>query len=193
MTSRSAERRRHRAASPATAALPRGLKRAIGAGALAVLMAGSVAFATVGDRAGQVATQSAAGPDLDQRSVWSQVSRDGGERTSLDFLEADPVTFTVVIDDEELEITSAAPTLAEALIDHGVLVGLDDQVSAKMNQPPPEGGQVDITRVGTVYGAETEVIEHDTEERTTSSLPRGTRQVQTEGVDGERVVTSTLR
>lgn len=153
-------------------------------------MAGSFAYASVSGGPGEYATQTtAAGPDLDDRDVWSQVSRGGEERRDLDFLEADPVTFTALIDDEELEITSGAGTLADALVDHGVLVGLEDEVSAQMNKPPQEGDEVEITRVGTVYGAETEVIEHDTVERRTSELTRGTTRVQTEGVDGQRVTT----
>lgn len=104
-------------------------------------MAGSVGFASfTGGFAplsgGSTDQEPAAGPDLDARGVWSQVSRGGDERTELDSLEADPVTFTATIDGDELEITSGAPTLADALIDHGILVGLDDEVSAPMNKPP---------------------------------------------------------
>jgi len=184
--------RRHRAATPAAAALPRSLRRVLGAGGLTVLLAGSLGYAALSTSSGEDApgqVEQAAVPGLEDRSVWSQVSRSGGggERESLDFLESEPVTFSVTIDGEELQITSGAGTLADALIDNGILVGLDDEVNADMNQPPEDGAEIEIMRVGTVYGADTEEIPYETEERRTDDLPQGETEVETEGVPGARV------
>lgn len=172
--------------------MPRSLRRALGAAGLTVLLAGSLGYAALGtgfgeDAPGQV--EQAAVPGLEDRNVWSQVSRSGGggERESLDFLESEPVTFSVTIDGQELEITSGAATLADALIDNGILVGLDDEVNADMNQPPENGAEIEIMRVGTVYGADTEEIPYETEERRTNDLPQGETEVETEGVPGARV------
>lgn len=186
---------RHRAKVSATAALPQNVKRALGAAGLTVILAGSLAYASIGgpldltSDAGQAPdAEEAAAADLDERSVWAQVSRGGSDR-SLDVLEADPVTFNVTIDGEEVEISSGAETLADALIDYGIIVGADDVVSAEMNQQAKDGDQIEITRVGTIFGAETQDIPFDTEERETSSLLRGEREVHTEGVEGQRVRT----
>lgn len=159
-------------------------------------LAGSVAFAhgtnpQLFDSAAPARiVVAAAGEAAAREDVWQQVSRgDGGFREPLELLESEPVTFTVVVDGQTVELTSGASTLAEALIEAGIVVEHEDRVSQAMGTAPAEGSEVVITRVGTRVEVASEPIAHETEERRTSSLPTGTRQVQTEGVDGAVVTT----
>ncbi|CAM3422982.1 G5 domain-containing protein [Occultella aeris] len=184
---------RHRADSPATTEIPRPLRRLIGVGGLVVVLAGSLAFATT--QADDLDPQSIVGdagaaPDVTGRdNVWAQVSRGELPRTALEA--ENEVTFTVTVDGQDLEITSNALTLADALIDNGIVVGVDDQVSSEMNRQATDGDTVTIARVGTQYGAETEAIPFETVERETSALPAGTTRVDTEGVEGSQVTAFT--
>lgn len=173
--------------------LPRNLRRAILAGGLAVLLGTGVAFAATQEpgagNSGDDALAAQGAPDVTGReNVWLQVSRSDGERP--EFETGPSVTYTVAVDGQALEITSAAPTLADALVDNGIVVGLEDVVSAPMNEQPLEGAEITVTRVGEVYETDTESIPFETIEQQTSTLERGQREVQTEGVEGSRVVTS---
>ncbi|GMA30469.1 hypothetical protein GCM10025875_04610 [Litorihabitans aurantiacus] len=110
-------------------------------------------------------------------------------RTAL----ADGVTFTVVVDGESTEITSAAATLAEALEGAGVVIGWDDEVSVDLASAPQPGAEVRVGRVSTQFVTDEVVTEHETEERRTSSLLEGETRVVQEGVDGSETVTAQVR
>ncbi|UFU07396.1 G5 domain-containing protein [Ruania halotolerans] len=189
---------RHRADAPVATTLPRPIRRAIGAGGLAVVLAGSLAFAATqpGSSAEQndltgTGVGSAANSLTGRTGVWDQASRSG--EVTRDVLDeaGEPVTFTVTVDGRDVEITSNAGTLADALIDNGIVVGIEDNVSVPMNGVPTEGMDVQIERVGTQHGTETEAIPFETIERETSSLERGETRTETEGVDGTRVIAYT--
>ncbi len=194
---------RHRADAPATTALPRPLRRAIGAAGLAVVLAGSLAFAASQpgdeDRA-QTGDQYASAAEEAQAylagraDLWHQASRSGQDvRDAAGLLdEAGPtVHFQVTVDGESYDLESNAATVADALIENGIVVGLEDNVSVEMNSRPTEGAEITIERVGTQYGTETETIEYETVRQETSALPRGTERVETEGQDGTRVIAYT--
>ncbi|QOR71654.1 G5 domain-containing protein [Ruania alkalisoli] len=187
---------RHRADAPVTTTLPRPIRRAIGAAGLAVVLAGSLAFAATqsssGDNMAEQASLAGAGQySVDRTDYWNQVSR-GGDSAREALNEAgESVSFTVTVDDREVDITSNARTLADALIENGIVVGLDDNVSVPMNSLPTEGADVQIERVGTVFGTETETLEYETIERETSALERGETRTETEGREGARVIAYT--
>ncbi|WP_147916236.1 G5 domain-containing protein [Ruania zhangjianzhongii] len=196
---------RHRADAPVTTTLPRSVRRALGAGGLAVVLAGSLAFAA--NQPGGAAETDAADPFgggsaedaqsyLAGRSeLWDQASRSGdGTRDIPAGLldEAGPaVQFQATVDGETYDIESNAGTVADALIENGIVVGLDDNVSVQMNSVPTDGADISIERVGTQYGTETETLEYETVRQETSSLPRGTEEVETEGQEGSRVIAYT--
>ena len=182
--------RRHRADAATTTSLPRPLRRLLGVGALVLVLGGSLSFAAAqapDDSAADAAADASWDAVAGRENVWAQVSRSDGARVALEA--GDPVTFTVTVDGRTLDLTSGASTLADALIDNGILVGLDDVVSAEMNAKPTDGQAVTISRVGMVYGSETTAIPFETVERETSALFRGTTRVETEGVEGSRVTT----
>ena len=195
---------RHRADAPVTTTLPRSLRRALGAGGLAVVLAGSLAFAA--NQPGGDADTDAADPFAGsaegaesymagRSELWNQASRSGeGERELPPGLldEAGPaVQFQATVDGETYDIESNAATVADALIDNGIVVGLDDNVSVQMNSRPTDGAEISIERVGTQYGTETETLDYETVREETSSLPRGTEEVETEGQEGSRVIAYT--
>ena len=193
---------RHRADAPVTTTLPRSFRRAIGAGGLAIVLAGSLAFAanqpdgtTEADADPFAGSADGAESYLAGRSeLWDQASRSGdGTRDPSGLLdEAGPaVQFQATVDGETYDIESNAGTVADALIDNGIVVGLDDNVSVQMNSRPTDGADISIERVGTQYGTETETLEYETVREETSSLPRGTEEVETEGQEGSRVIAYT--
>lgn len=186
------ERRSHRADVPATTLIPRPLRYVLGAAALTVALVGSLSFANAsGWNAGDDATGGAADiSDVTGRGdVWAQVSRDSF-REPLELEAGEPVAFTVTVDGRtvDLETTSTTP-LADALIDAGIVVDLDDVVSAPMGEPPTEGAEITVERVGTQLETEVESLPFENIEEETSSLPAGTTEVQTEGVEGTRITT----
>ncbi len=191
---RSESRRSHRADTPASASIPRPLRFALGAGALAVVLVGSLSFANASsnnDADGGGAGTSGGLADVSGRDdVWAQVSRNDGYREPLLLEAGDPVTFVVTVDGETVELTgSTSQILADTLIDAGIVVDLDDVVSAPMGEAPAEGAEIAVERVGTRIETEVETLPFETVEQRTSRLPTGTTQVQTEGVEGSRVTT----
>src|SRR5699024_6696643 len=137
---------RHRADAPVTTALPRPLRRAIGAGGLAVVLAGSLAFAANqpgADSENADATDSFAASEEDAQTylagrteLWDQASRSGQDgRDPAGLLdEAGPaVHFQATVDGETYDIESNAETVADALIENGIVVGLEDNVAGELN------------------------------------------------------------
>lgn len=192
--SRREARSKTSARGAATSALPRpALKALAGAGLVAVLgITFSVVWPglsssdsiSVGADVGAAADSTQWGAS-DPRAV-DGISRDY-DRENL--LEADPVTFTVTVDGEELEITTTAPTLSQALLREGIVVGWDDEVSAPMSLRPDEGAHISIVRHESSLVTTTEELPFETIRTETSALPQGTERVETEGVNGVRTIT----
>lgn len=193
---------RHRAATPATTKLPRPLRRIVGAGGLALVLAGSLAFAaTQPEDAEQepfrASVDSAADMLSNRTETWNQASRSGqitreAPQSLLD--EAGPsVSFSVKVDGHTYELTTHADTVADALSENGIVVGFEDKVSVDLNSRPTEGLDVTIERVGTHYGTETKSIPFETVKKKTDSLLEGTTKVETEGEEGSRVIAYTAQ
>ncbi|WP_241680878.1 G5 domain-containing protein [Pseudactinotalea suaedae] len=189
---RSGTRRSHRADTPAGASIPRPLRYVLGAGALAVVLAGSLSFADASSSPSTTGADTSADiADVAGRDdVWAQVSRSDGTREPLLLEAGEPVDFAVTVDGATVELTgSSNQALADALIDAGIVVDLDDVVSAPMGEAPAEGAEITIERVGTHIEAEVTTLPFETVEQRTSRLPSGTTQVKTEGVEGSVVTT----
>lgn len=191
---------RHRADTSATTKLPRPLRRVVGAGGLALVLAGSLAFAaTQSDEAEQepfrASVDSAADMLANRTTTWDQASRSGQtSREAAENLldEAGPsVTFSVTVDGDTYELTSNAETVADALTENGIVVGFEDKVSVDLNSRPTEDLDITIERVGTHYGTETESMPFETTKKKTDALPEGTTEVDTEGEKGSRVIAYT--
>lgn len=193
--------RKNRAAVTAPI-LPQGVKRGlIGAGVVAALTFGvSVAWDPLfrGDDsvpAGLFFAGDDAGIDADEVQ-WDQavLASDAAQTTSRDYareilLEGNGVQFSVAVDGETVDINSAAPTLAQALIREGIVVGWDDVVSAPMNEQAEEGAEISIARSESSIITTTEEVKFETVRKETSSLLRGTEKVETKGENGVRTIT----
>lgn len=190
-TVNSSGRRSHRASVPAMQTLPRPLRYALGAIALVAVLVGSLSFARAANQVGNLGADAVADVnDVSGRDdVWAQVSRSDGYREPLMLEGAEPVSFSVSVDGQTVDLTTSTATLADALIEAGVVVDLDDEVSAPMGERPDEGAQITVTRVGTQIETDVTSLPFKTVERKTSSLPSGTTQVQTKGVKGSQVTT----
>jgi len=186
------DRRSHRAESSAAQAMPRPLRYALGAAALAVALVGSLSFANAASSAQDAGRDAVAElSDVTGRAdVWAQVSRSESDREPLELEAGESVAFTVTVDGRTVDLTtSSTSTLADALIDAGIVVHLDDVVSAPMGEGVAAGESITITRVGTQIETVVKELPFETIEQETSSLPTGTTEVQTEGVTGSRVIT----
>jgi len=186
------DRRNLRTAAPVTQSIPRPMRYALGVGALAVALVGSLSFANAAisiDDAGQDAVADV--EDVTGRDdVWAQVSRSDGYRAPIELEAGETVNFTVTVDGKSVDLTTTSTTtLADALIDAGIVVDLDDVVSAPMGDAVSEGAEITVERVGTQIETVVKDIPFETVERETSSLPSGTTEVETDGVAGSRVTT----
>ncbi|WP_454295864.1 G5 domain-containing protein [Salana multivorans] len=125
----------------------------------------------------------------DVRALYPIVSR--AERAAL--IDGEGVTFTVEVDGQLIEVTTAADTFADALAQAGIEVGWEDEVAIDLSSAPVEGAEVRVGRVTTSVVTENVVTPHETQERESSSLDIGKTRVVQEGVDGTADVTSTVR
>lgn len=131
-------------------------------------------------------------PDLIQADlVHLTPSSRTSQREAL--TEGEPVTFTLLLGDDSREITTEAATLADALTEAGVELGWEDEVSADLSSPPPDGGEVRIGVASTEFVTEPVTTPFAVEERPSDELTIGETQVIQEGSDGEAQVTSEVR
>lgn len=127
---------------------------------------------------------------LDARDVRNLTSRSAARAALAD---GEGVAFVVVADGERHELTSAAPTLADALTEAGIVVGWEDAVDADLSVRPTAGATVTIQRGTTEVVTEDVTTPHASETRETSSLDKGETRVVQQGVDGRATVTSQVR
>jgi len=164
-------------------------RRGLHAAVLAVIAGGTVAFAgtTAPDPsapgAAVMAGASAESVSIDRAVAGLAASRFEA-RTPLE-----GVAVELVIDGAAEQLTTQAATVAELLTSDGVLVDQDDVVSAPLSTPVTAGLTVEVTTVDVVDEHVTDTDEHETVEEEDDSLPRGEREVVTEGVDGVTATT----
>lgn len=130
-------------------------------------------------------------------SVWADsalAGRDSGSNTGNNGTAAltaanGPATFTVKVDGKSQEVTSSAGTLQDALAEKGIKVDSDDEVSAHLGSPVSDGDTVKIDRVGTKSITEKTTDKFTTEKVEDPNLPKGEKEVETEGKNGVSVTT----
>nr|WP_083602987.1 G5 domain-containing protein [Bowdeniella nasicola] len=104
------------------------------------------------------------------------------QRLNLDDIER--VTITVTVDGKTSEYTVPALSLAEALADAGIVVGLFDTVSVPLSQQVTEGLAVEITRGNTGMTSDEQVTDFETIEKNDPTLLKGKTKVEAEGRAG---------
>ncbi len=100
-----------------------------------------------------------------------------------------PKTVTLADGGRTRSAVSTAKTVEGLLADEGVSLGEDDRLTPLASTAVTEGLTVEVTRIRVEDDVRTEPIAHDTTEKNDDSLLVGTRDVTTEGRDGEREVT----
>ncbi len=97
----------------------------------------------------------------------------------------------VTLDDggQSESVVSTARTVAELLESEAVTVNAGDRLTPVASTPVTDGLSVTITRIRVEEEVRVEAITHDTVEQDDDTLLVGSRDVTTNGVDGERKVT----
>lgn len=167
-----------------------------GVAGAAVLSVGAVTLAqsdvtsdVLGAPAGIASTSLAS---LDHVRTSGAEQRGESFRTALEAPEVQSGgQFTVEVDGESIEIDTEVETLAEALLEAGIVVAQHDVVTASMRGSVPQGAVVQIHRSASDLEFEEETISCDAVEEEDPDLPRGETRVETEGRDG--TITTTYR
>jgi len=164
-------------------------RRGLHAAVLAVIAGGTVAFAgTTAPDAGPTAPVVMAGATVEPASIDRAVAGLAASRFEAR-TPLEGVAVELVVDGEAQQLTTQAATVAELLTSAGVLVDQDDGVSAPRAPSLSAGMTVEVTTVDVVDEHVTDTDKHETVEEEDDSLPRGEREVVTEGVDGVTATT----
>jgi resuscitation-promoting factor RpfB len=124
---------------------------------------------------------------LDLRQEGLALSASRTRRIPLSGLALDvrtPKNLTVAVDGQNLPLVSAAATVADALVEHGVLVGEQDRVTPAVEEAVTEGLQVTVQRVRTEQVVDDVAVAFGTERRDDPNLTKGTTKTLTAGKNG---------
>lgn len=95
-----------------------------------------------------------------------------------------PKPVTIVADGEARKVTTAAPTVRDALIEAGIRLDRDDRISATRQTPVTAGMTITVTRISVRRAAETVAVPFPTEERPDATLYEGETRTLRAGVRG---------
>lgn len=98
---------------------------------------------------------------------------------------------TVEVDEQTIELDTAAPTVRDALLEVGLVLDPDDHLSVDLDEPVTGGLEVVVTRAESVNGVETRTLKFDERVIKDPGLAKGTTVVQSEGRVGTREVVYT--
>lgn len=100
-----------------------------------------------------------------------------------------PIQISVTADGETFDIKVSGGTVADVISLAGITLGDSDYTEPSSDTEVTDGMQITVYRTETKTVTVTETIDHDTTTKTDSSMEIGDSRVETEGVDGERLVT----
>jgi len=152
---------------------------------LAVLVGGTLAYTTSGlgpDASAAHAAGALLEPDLA-----------GRERGAASRGAARAATVTLVVDGVERSLTTTHPTVGAALHAEGVTLDDDTVVLTDVDAPVVPGMRIEVAAVTESTTTVTEKVEHGASEVDDANLVKGTRIVETRGVDGEATTTYLVR
>lgn len=98
---------------------------------------------------------------------------------------------TVAVDGQRIELDTNLPTVREALLEVGLVLGEDDALSVPLDSPAVDGLEIEVTRAEVVAGTVTQTMDFAEREVEDDSYAKGTRIVQQQGQVGVREVTYT--
>lgn len=100
-----------------------------------------------------------------------------------------PNAVTIYADNETYSLHVSDVTVAEAISLAGITLGDNDYCEPDADTVVEDGTVINVFRTEVKTVTVTETIEHDTQTKTDSSLEIGETRTETQGVDGERLVT----
>jgi uncharacterized protein YabE (DUF348 family) len=95
-----------------------------------------------------------------------------------------PKTLTVIADAVAREVTTAAPTVSDALTEAGIVLGPNDRLSVPADQEPDDGLVVAVSRIALDEQTEDVAVPFGTERREDPQLAKGTTKTLQEGKKG---------
>ncbi len=98
-------------------------------------------------------------------------------------------TVHVSVDGQLIDAVSTGATVRDALVDVGLVLGEDDEVSVPLNATAVDGLVVVVTRASSTGETTTEALPYETQEVDDPGLAQGTRKVVTQGRAGLRTTT----
>ena len=99
------------------------------------------------------------------------------------------VKVSVTADGETKEILTKAGNVEALLKEAGITLGVDDEVSEKLDAKLADGMKIIIKRVEYKEETKTETVDYQTKEEYSDSMTEGTSEVTQNGVEGEKTVT----
>ncbi|CAB4932297.1 MAG: DUF348 domain-containing protein [Actinobacteria bacterium] len=103
-----------------------------------------------------------------------------------------PKTVTVIADGVTREVTTTAGTAGDLLAEQGLTLSATDRASLYPTAPLMDRMVLQVWRVQVSEVTETQVVDYQTVETEDPASPEGTREVTTEGVEGEQTTTYTV-
>lgn len=100
-----------------------------------------------------------------------------------------PIKVSVSADGETYNINVSGGTVADIISLAGITLGGSDYTEPASDTEVTDGMQITVYRMETKTVTVTETIDYDTTTKTDSSMEIGDSRIETEGVDGERLVT----
>ncbi|HLR44726.1 MAG TPA: ubiquitin-like domain-containing protein [Brevibacterium sp.] len=128
------------------------------------------------------------GVDPEGAEVSEDLDASLADGQNSEFSVVTPKTVTVVADGDRTPVDITAATAGEVLEEADIELGEQDTVSTPLSAPVTDGGVLEVMRTETKEKTETETIDKKVTEKEDSSLPRGEKEVETEGSDGEREI-----
>ncbi len=103
-----------------------------------------------------------------------------------------PKTVTVVADGATREVSTTAGTAGDLLAEQGLTLSATDRSSLYPTAPLMDRMVLQVWRVQVSEVTETQVVDYQTVETEDPDSPEGTREVTTEGVEGEQTTSYTV-
>ena len=110
-------------------------------------------------------------------------------RAGLSFSATTPKGIQIKVDGQQIEVRSAAATIAELLNAQKIKLAGDDRVDPGLDQHPTEGMVITVQRVQITEETVNERIDYKTVETKDPELAAGTTKVTSPGKEGEKKVT----
>ena len=127
-----------------------------------------------------------AGVSLGEHDTYTTEAVEGGEAITVNRNRQ----VTIHYRGQTTGTTTVGETVGELLDRLDMAVSGEDVVSHGMTEPTYDGMVIDVDRIQVVRETWSATLAHGTEERYDDTIPQGTREVITQGVDGEVLYTA---